>query len=48
LISFITVGLVGIADLGLGYFCVTNPIIDVVEKVFITFALAMLPLPFSI
>jgi hypothetical protein len=44
--SFITVGLVGIADLGLGYFCITSPIIDVVEKVFITFALAMLPLAF--
>lgn len=44
--SFITVGLVGIANLGLDYFCVTNPIIDVIEKIIVTFALAILPLTF--
>src|SRR5688572_22172805 len=40
--SFITVGLVGIANLGLDYFCVTNPLIDYIEKIVTTFALAML------
>ncbi len=44
--SFITVGLVGIANLGLGYFCITNPTIDIVEKFIVTFALAMIPLAF--
>lgn len=44
--SFITVGFVGIAKLGLDYFCITNPIIDVVEKIVIVFALAILPLAF--
>lgn len=40
--SFITVGLLGLVSMGLNHFCITSPAIDVVEKIVVAFALAML------
>ncbi len=44
--SFVTVGLVGIANLGLCYFWATSPIVDIIEKTVVISAIAMIPLAF--
>lgn len=40
--SFIVIAILGLAKMGLGYFCTTNPIIQVIEKAVVIFAFVLL------
>lgn len=40
--SFVTVGLLGLVSIGLNHFCITSPTIDLVKKIVVALALAML------